>query len=275
MTPWFPIEHLAGCRIEGRDAVAFCQSQFTSDVAQLGNDCWRQTAWCNRKGRVRFISLAKTDQGDVELILPRAQTALLQDLALFTIGRKVNIQPPSTVLGSYGREEGAPIANDEAARHLLLASDSTPDSKPADTNTLKRWQLDDLRLPLPWLDEDSQDKFLPQALALEENDGLSYRKGCYPGQEIVARVHYLGRAPERLIGLRIEGDAEQDMPSLRRASGKTASGKPITIVAEAHAGATRLALAVVPDDAKVGDRIALSGPDFSGEAEMAAPQTLC
>ncbi|MFW5815369.1 MAG: hypothetical protein ACOCVP_00810, partial [Wenzhouxiangella sp.] len=52
------------------------------------------------------------------------------------------------------------------------------------------------------------EQFLPQALGLEERGGLSYRKGCYPGQEVIARVHFLGKAKERLLAFRLEAQAD-------------------------------------------------------------------
>jgi hypothetical protein len=65
---------------------------------------------------------------------------------------------------------------------------------------------------LPWLDANTSGRFLPQMLALPEFGALSLRKGCFPGQEIVARTHYLGRSKRRLVWAHLEG-ATQALPS--------------------------------------------------------------
>ncbi|MGH8120840.1 MAG: YgfZ/GcvT domain-containing protein, partial [Gammaproteobacteria bacterium] len=61
------------------------------------------------------------------------------------------------------------------------------------------WELLDIEAGIPWITEATSESFLPQVLNLEEMQGLSYQKGCYPGQEVIARLHYRGELKRRLF----------------------------------------------------------------------------
>jgi len=277
MSDWFQILHLAGYRIEGPDAADFFQSQFTSDARKLERDCWKPTAWCNRKGRTRLISLAKGDEQRVELALPRAQIGLVRSLVPYTIGRKVTITSALLVFGTYDGTEGGSIAGDEFKRRMRLGPDPGSKAPPAqgddshEASDLLRWRTGDILTPLPWLDEHSQDRFLPQALGLEENEGLSYGKGCYPGQEIVARVHYLGRSPEKLVGLRFNASDELKISDLSKASAQTADGQRVALLSAAPDGDIWRALAVAPQTSSSDAPVQIETPRGPIEAEMTAP----
>lgn len=255
MTRWFRLEYLSGCRIEGADAFEFCQSQFTADVDSLTEQRWQQLAWCSRKGRVRFLSIAKRNQDHVELVFPAVQAGLLKELALFTIGRKVDIGPVQAMAGAWTGGQDTYVGEDRFGRVLRLLSESEDDPGAPDRESLERWLLQDKLAPLPWLDDRTQDRFLPQALGLENNGGLSYTKGCYPGQEIVARVHYLGRAPERLTALRVESSEPLTSRGLTRADATTSDGQRVTLLSVARQDDHLIGLAVVPDKAGSSDTI--------------------
>ncbi len=255
MTQWFRLDYLSGCRIEGPDALEFCQSQFTADIEAVTRDQWQQMAWCSRKGRVRLLSLAKRNQDHVELVFPAGQAGLLKELALFTIGRKVGIGPVQAVAGAWASGQDTPVGGDRSGRALRLLSVSQDDPAAPDRESLDRWLLQDVLVPLPWLDDRTQDRFLPQALGLENNGGLSYTKGCYPGQEIVARVHYLGRAPECLTGFRIEALERVTSRDLTLADASTSNGQRVTLLSVARQDDNWIGLAVVPDKAGNGDSI--------------------
>lgn len=275
MTRWFRLECLSGCLIEGPDAGAFCQSQFTADINTLTTERWQQLAWCSRKGRVRLLSLARRNQDDVELVFPASQAGLLKELALFTIGRKVSIGPAQAVAGAWARGQGTPIAGDRFERGLRLQSENDDDPAAPDRETLDRWLLQDVLLPLPWLEDRTQDRFLPQALGLESNGGLSYTKGCYPGQEIVARVHYLGRVPERLTGLRIETSEQVTGRDLTRADASTSDGQRMTILSVARQDDGWIGLAVVPDRIEGSDSVELKLDEIRLQAKMTPAESLC
>jgi folate-binding protein YgfZ len=275
MSRWFSLDALSGCRIEGPDAVAFCQSQFTADMAAMVPERWQAMAWCDRKGRVRIVSLARRDQDDVELIFPAQQADLLQELARYTIGRKVSVGPPQPVAGNWSDAHGTPITGDRFGRVLQLCRDCEGDPAQPTRDIIDRWARQDILLPLPWLDGRSQDRFLPQALGLEDNGGLSYTKGCYPGQEIVARVHYLGRSPERLSGIRFEAPAELTEGALLRAGASTPDGRPVTILALSRRDRDWIGLAVVPNRDEPTDRLQLDLDGRQLRAYVTSIESLC
>src|SRR3546814_19635531 len=86
-------------------------------------------------------------------------------------------------------------------RWWLITDESDPAPSLPAGNTA-RWQADDIAAGLPWVQAATQDLFIPQTLNLDLIDGVSFTKGCYPGQEVVARRHYRGTVNRRTaVGL--------------------------------------------------------------------------
>src|SRR3546814_3190939 len=81
-------------------------------------------------------------------------------------------------------------------RWWLITDESDPAPSLPAGNTA-RWQADDIAAGLPWVQAATQDLFIPQTLNLDLIDGVSFTKGCYPGQEVVARSHYRGTVKRR------------------------------------------------------------------------------
>ena len=204
MVNWFHLPHLAGLRISGEDARALVHAQFTSSFKSPAPGFWHLTSWCSPKGRVLFVILARADEQHVDLILPAVQMAeLSQRLKMYSIGRQVSLMEIPHVAGAFSAtDETASLAVDRR-RSLQLE----PAQASADGEAAEQWRQRDLQAGIAWLTADTSARFLPQSLGLEERGGLSYDKGCYPGQEIVARVHYLGKVKERLVGFRVEAGA--------------------------------------------------------------------
>lgn len=195
MSGWFRLTHLAGIRITGPDAIAFAHSQFTSAFNEDRQACWEPTARCNAKGRVLEVILSRVDEGRVELILPSQQSvSLVKALNLYAIGRQLQIEKRPVVSAQFRSQGELGSMLLDPTRGLSLEHPAPSENQQAERD----WQLADLRAGIAWLGADTAGHFLPQALGLEERGGLSYRKGCYPGQEVIARVHYLGRLKERL-----------------------------------------------------------------------------
>lgn len=278
MSQYLQLAHLTGLRIDGPDAVAFSQSQLTTDVEALPLGQWQATAWCSPKGRVLIVLLIVRHEHHVEIVYPKSQQSTLKKLALYTIGRKVTLHEVPTVAGQFYQAddgpEGATRLRGDPRRSLSLIDQGSADRP--DRDWLLAWRRADLCQPLPWLDESSSGQHLPQALGLELNDGISYRKGCYPGQEIVARVHYLGRTPDHLLAFVAEtGEAsseEPDKPSLHSCTDDQARFN----VLDHYLDDKRwVGLAVAPTRIKEGHPIELRGASGRCAGTMASPQTLC
>jgi len=218
MSDWFHLPYLAGLRIEGGDAGSFAHAQFTSDFSGPEPDIWRLTAWCNPKGRVLSVILARTDENRVDLVVPAVQlTEFAHKLKLYSIGRKLTFVELRRVAGSFCAEPGANALSVDRQRRLDLDRAGSGFRE----QDIQRWRLCDLRSGIAWLRPETSARFLPQALGLEERGGLSYRKGCYPGQEIIARVHYLGKAKERLSAFQHPDSAKTLADSFVDDDGKT------------------------------------------------------
>jgi folate-binding protein YgfZ len=77
-----------------------------------------------------------------------------------------------------------------------------------DGTALASWRLADIDARLPWIDAATRDEFVPQALALDKLGAVRFDKGCYPGQEIAARLHFRGGNKQRLVRITLSGDAD-------------------------------------------------------------------
>jgi folate-binding protein YgfZ len=273
MSNWYRLEHLSACVIKGADADAFCQSQFTADIAAIPKDVWQITAWCTRKGRVRTVILVARRQGRVEIVLPAPQIAVVNELTPYTIGRKVELEVCNTVSGSLEPDPGSSRIGAEPILGLRIDQDSTAPLPAQDW--IHQWRLAELRAGLAWLDERTRDRFLPQALGLENNHGLSYSKGCYPGQEVVARVHYLGKAPEKLIGLLVDAGSDALPTDLAELSCADARDQPITLLGGVQSGDRWMALAVGSRELQVGDEVKIHGGIRSFSGQVTPADSLC
>jgi tRNA-modifying protein YgfZ len=267
MSNWFSLPHLTSIRISGPDAFAFCQSQFTADFTTIETGCWQITAWCNPKGRCLTTILARLHEDHVDLVFPRTQLVTASRLKLYAIGRKVEFSDPLSVAGHY--DSRPPDGRLNEGRTLEIGVDAETDDQ-----ALRAWRIADICESLPWLEPAQSGHHLPQALGLEHNKGLSYRKGCFPGQEVIARVHYLGRVKNRLLGFELSGELPDPLPAdLRLESDKlTGYGELIDhIQVEAHA----IGLAICPSDWPDQASIHLSAPCLADQGRVVAPDLLC
>lgn len=234
----FACPHLACFVAQGTDAKSFLQSQLTQDVKQLENGHAALAGYCSAQGRLLaslvlvptadenlVLGFASTDLLDV----------LLKRLRMFVLRSKVSIEPrpdlsvqgwvvradvkraedllgeplPKTawqsVIMAQGTWIGAPSTPNGAHRFWRLA---TPEWHEAmlvrlsgHINRLASadgWRALDIQAGLPWIEKNTQDFFIPQMVNLDLVDGVSFSKGCYPGQEVVARAHYRGTVKRRM-----------------------------------------------------------------------------
>jgi tRNA-modifying protein YgfZ len=189
-----PTSHLAqAILLEGPDATAFAHGQFTSQVNSLPNGQWQFSSWLDAQGRVRNVFHLARLADDRLLLLLRGGNAtdFIEGLRRFVFRARVKLnvvqawklgtgearpahlveeQNDTTRLGcgSYSLELGNNVVRDEA------------------------WQLSSLQMGWPWLPDATLNELLPPALSLHRLGAIALDKGCYPGQEIVARLHYRG-----------------------------------------------------------------------------------
>ena len=168
------IDFLAPLRVTGADAAGFLHGQFTTDVTGLVHGGTGLSAWCDPKGRVfaTFI-LARLEEA-FWLLLPQAlKDIFLKRLKMYVLRADVNIVDADT----------------ETLPEL-------PAYVPAMDGC--DWETACIRQGIPWISPATSGRFLPQELNLDRLDALSYTKGCYPGQEIIARLRYRGQVKRSL-----------------------------------------------------------------------------
>lgn len=247
--------------LEGRDATAFAQAQFMNDVNGLQPSQWHWNGWLTPKGRVlALFALLKWSEQQTWLLVPDADAiALAEGLKrfLFRSKAKVEVRDDLRVAGGFaapfaacgntfaGDEVGGvelDMGADGGSRCLrIVPRDGVSDADVVpDEASEARWKLFDLEHGLPRLSASQVEHWTPQQLSLERLRGFSVKKGCYPGQEIVARTHFLGKAKRGLALL--EGNAAMDQGAEVR-DGETVLGP---VIASADADGRHVALAVMP-----------------------------
>lgn len=202
-----PIVTHAHCLvIAGDDARHFAQAQFAGDVDALTPGHWQWNAWLDARGRVRAL-MHLADPGDGRLLaLLRGGDATEVAVALGRFVLRARVRVTAQVYGGAAEgamTEGACMAGPAGCvlgygtRSLRLV---TPDSG-LDAAASRRWRLADIGAGWPTLPMGDAE-FLPPALGLEHLSAVAFKKGCYPGQEIAARLHFRGGHKQGLLHVR-------------------------------------------------------------------------
>lgn len=208
MTPSFPVLGTAHAIVlDGADARRFAQAQFSGDVDALQPGRWQWNAWLTAQGRISaLMHLADLGDGRLLAVLRGGDAdAIRQGLAryLFRLRVDVSLQTVTACAGGpvpAGTVEQKPdvLVLGHGMRSLRLA---THQESPPDVEARDCWRLVDIRQGWPTLPL-GDPEFLPPALDLERLGAVAFDKGCYPGQEIAARLHYRGGHKWRLARLR-------------------------------------------------------------------------
>ena len=153
----------------GPDTVSFLQGQLTQDLRRLNTETRLFAAWCNPKGRVIVtIRLAAIDD-DVALVVPVNMVEyILEKMSLYRFRAKVEF-----------------IVTDRVARNFIESDYDDHDKL--------------IQAGIPYIDVTNTESFTPHMLNLDKLDAISFTKGCYTGQEIVARTEHRGRTKRRLM----------------------------------------------------------------------------
>ncbi|HST26810.1 MAG TPA: folate-binding protein [Rudaea sp.] len=203
--------------ITGADAAAFAHAQFCNDVLTRPDGHWQWNAWLSPQGRVRaFFRLLRIDAGNVLLTLRGGDAEWLRaELARYVFRAKVQ---------------------------LRAVNEATPSPAPEYS------PLADIRAGIPEIGVELRDRLLPQWIGLDRLGAVSVNKGCYPGQEIMARLHFKGGNKRSLYRLRWSGSALAPPGALLRDPGGSEAGIIVTAAHDAEAEDVE-ALASISDSA--------------------------
>jgi tRNA-modifying protein YgfZ len=223
--------------VRGEDAIAFLHAQLTSDVAALPPLQTQYSGYCTPKGRVRATFLLWHTHEELMLQLPESLRAELQTtLSRYVLRSRVQLSAATDALRLFGvwggdapdvlRQicgdvpgaahevvitEATRVARVPLDRFIVAATaDRAEDVRAALRSRMAEepevaWSRHEIEAGIPVVLRESQDRYVPQMLNLDLVGAVSYTKGCYPGQEIVARMHYLGRLKERMYRIHVPG----------------------------------------------------------------------
>jgi len=225
------LAHLGLLELQGADTLTFLQGQVTNDVKQLNGETAHYSGYCNPKGRLLAMFLAFSHQERIHLQLPKDLIApIAKRLKMFVMRSKVEIQDVSESIIKIGingakaiellgalfsklpqndyelvaLENGALIKLPGKQPRFEIFTDIT--HAPAIWSSLSQhtktvnaayWELLEIQAGIPEVYPITQEEFVPQMLNLDLLNGINFKKGCYTGQEIVARTHYLGTVKRR------------------------------------------------------------------------------
>lgn len=227
-----PLADLGWIRCSGSDAKSFLHNQLTSDVNHLASEHWQYSSWCNAKGRMLASFIAARPSTDEEYLIQMAadlSPAILKRLRMFVLRSKVSLDDLAGSRLSFGlggkdpaealRRGSLPVpladgqlaqfaegfvirmANDRyqvvvdiAAAEIVWASLAVA-ARPVG---VLAWRWLGVRSGIPLVRQATQEEFVPQMVNFDKIGGVSFHKGCYPGQEIIARTQYLGKVKRHL-----------------------------------------------------------------------------
>jgi folate-binding protein YgfZ len=282
------LPHLGVLRFTGPDAASFLQGQLSNDTSRLAEQSSLFAAYSTAQGRVLTLIYLLPHSTGIAAIMPRELLApTLERLKKFILRAKVKIEETGDsliVVGVHGNEAlsalGAPLPSaqgqyveqhgmgvaavgDESRYWVIAPAESFSASNTLDTSSERvehDWRLADIRAGRPQIYSATSETFVAQMLNLDLLDGISFTKGCYTGQEIIARTQHLGRIKRRMFHLRLPPGEWQIGQPLQLSDGRqgrvvelsdTANGYEALAVLNLEAGSEADASAATVTDTTV------------------------
>ncbi|NNJ91400.1 MAG: folate-binding protein YgfZ [Gammaproteobacteria bacterium] len=232
-----PLTHLGIIRVRGEDKETFLQGQLTNDTRNINKSSSQLSGYCTPKGRMLAnFRIFEDQQDNWYIVIPSERlSAILKRLSMFILRSNVEISDVSNeilILGLCGDCIGQALANslpdnadevthDDSVSYIRVETSSprymvVGNSEeimalwrkldvaiPANTS---KWRLGDIKAAIPTVFENTQEAFIPQMTNMHLINGVSFTKGCYTGQEIVARMQYLGKLKRRMYQVSFDYD---------------------------------------------------------------------
>lgn len=216
----------------GDEAAQFLQNQFSNDVRLINDKQSQLSSYCSPKGRVISLFRLIQQNNQYYMLLPKERlAATLKRLKMFILRTKVTLEDDSEHYGAIGVSgsnamnlvnniiASAPGNDNECVYNEQLSVVRVPGIQPrflifttyeklitiwsnlkdqATPVATEAWRYLDIQAGIPEVYDVNSEEFVPQMINLHSLHGVSFQKGCYPGQEVVARMHYLGKQKRRM-----------------------------------------------------------------------------
>ncbi|WP_249931382.1 folate-binding protein [Ramlibacter sp. 2FC] len=251
-----PLPHLGVIKVEGEDAARFLHGQLTQDFALLGPSEARLAAFCSAKGRMQ-ASFVGFRRGPDQVLLVCSRDVLpatLKRLTMFVLRAKARLSDATAefqLFGLVGEPAAAlagpgsapwsktdrgtatvvvlyPAGGQPRALWLAPAGEAAPEGAALAAGL---WAWSEVRSGIAWISQPIFEAFVPQMLNYESVDGVNFKKGCYPGQEVVARSQFRGTLKRRAY----LAHAEASMAAGQEIFAAADPGQPCGLVAQAAA----------------------------------------
>ena len=223
------LDKTATIRVEGDDRIQFLQGQLTQDINLISQDKALYAGFCNPKGRVLAFMLCYVAHESIHIQLDNSiKESILKKLKMYVLRSKVslnlleetftsigfvgtkalverNIQIPKNHLDIVQYQDVMIIRiGQDGERYQLMGEASKVNEfiklnfSVYSTMSLDDWNSLNILDGIPDIYPTTQEAFIPQSLNMDLIEGINFKKGCYTGQEIVARTHYLGKVKRRM-----------------------------------------------------------------------------
>ena len=215
-------------QVSGEDSQKFLQGQFSNDITEVTDSVYQYSSYSTNQGKVIAIfRILKNNQGYLLLINKNVAKYFIERLSMYILMSKVKIeeQKDCMIYGVLGKSaenillENTLKANEyiKNSENIILSNENkyVPaatiieiESSNSQSDELLKLdknvdynvnELIDNLLLLPRITMATKETYIPQVLNLEDLNGINYKKGCYTGQEIVARTHYLGKIKKKIF----------------------------------------------------------------------------
>lgn len=214
-----PLPALSVARVSGPDAADFLQAQLSADVAALAPHAAGFACYCSPRGQVLGLLLICRRGEDFLVLAARSLLPGLVDrLRMFVLRARVELQMQPEwavcglpVPGDAAADRSVWCAGETGLCYAILEEGTPEPARPAVGENLDEtgWKRKEFEAGVCWLGPETAERFIPQMLGFDRIGAVSFSKGCYPGQEIVARARYLGRVKRKPLLLEVE---ERIMP---------------------------------------------------------------
>lgn len=235
------LSYLGLIEVSGEDRITFLQGQLTNDLQQIGAEHSHFSGYCTPKGRMLALFRVIPQEDKLLLLFPQELLVpIAKRLQMYVLMSKVTIEDKSTDLTRIGiggesilealkekyqlPDSTNQVTHDNNITWVKLA-DSTPryialgDSESisqlwktahnevqAQVIDSKNWKLKDIQAGLPQVYGSTAEAFIPQMQNLQALDGVNFKKGCYTGQEVIARMQYLGKLKRQMYLLKTDSN---------------------------------------------------------------------